>query len=148
MKPKGKKNEKVPELPAPTKASILVAKAYPAWMQKALTLLRPLVEESIKNNENKRVWPDDKVVMKTLTSDAELKANAKQLMPFIGTLKDDFASEGLDVLNLEVPFDEKQLFIAESEMLKRHLDLQVIEVNYDDTVTKCQPGKPFVTFSS
>jgi len=148
MKPKGKKNEKVPELPAPTKASILVARAYPAWMQKALTLLRPLVEESIKNNEGKRVWPDDKVVMKTLTSDAELKPNAKQLMPFIGTLKDDFAAEGLDVLNLEVPFDEKQLMVAETEMLKRHLDLQAIEVNYDETVTKCQPGKPYVTFSS
>jgi len=147
MNPKAKKGEKPIALPAPIKASILVAKSYPAWMQKTLMLLRPLVEESMKDPNAKNGWPADKLIMSKLTADAELKGNTKQLMQFVGTLKEDFTTEGISALNLSVPFDEKDLFTAEAELVKRNLDLKELEVNYDDTVTKCQPGKPFVTFS-
>jgi len=138
MKPKGKKNENI-ELPPPTKATIMVAKSYPPWMQKAISIVAPLV----KNNN---VWPDDKEYSKILQTDPEIKKMMKQVMGFLSVLKEEFQTKGASVLNLELAFDEKQLLIAEIEMLKRALELKDIQVEYSEDSTKCQPGKPFVTF--
>jgi len=147
MNPKIKKGEKRVEVKPPTKASILVAKSYPSWMQKTLTILGPLVQKS-NNDNNTKLWPDDKQVLKCLSSDEELKKLMKQVMPFVGSIKEEFATKGMSAFNLELPFNEKSLLENTIENIRRTLDLSSIEINYDETLTKCQPGKPYLIFSS
>jgi len=147
IKPKGKKNEKEQHGPPPTKATILIAKSYPPWMSKAISIVRPIVEKTIKNNDNKNIWPEDKEIMEKLKSEDSLKPLMKQVMGFLTTSKEEFKQKGIAALNLELPFDEKQLMTSEIEMIKRGLELQTIETEFSEDFTKCQPGKPHIIFS-
>jgi leucyl-tRNA synthetase len=144
MNPKARKGEPATKLAPPTKISITVAKTYPTWMQSVLKIVAPIVES------NGNVWPDDKLIVAALkqnpATDPKDKSN-KNVMPFVATLKEEFATRGKSTLNLELPFDEKALFEGEAELIKRNLEIQSVEVSYDEAAAKCQPGKPFVSFA-
>jgi len=116
-------------------------------MSKAISIVRPIVEKTIKNNDNKNIWPEDKEIMEKLKSEDSLKPLMKQVMGFLTTSKEEFKQKGIAALNLELPFDEKQLMTSEIEMIKRGLELQTIETEFSEDFTKCQPGKPHIIFS-
>jgi leucyl-tRNA synthetase len=140
LNPKPRKGEKTVVKPAPpTKISIVVAKNYPGWMQSVLKVVAPVVEK-----ENG--WRDDKI-MAAVKENEDTKKALKNVMPFVATLKEEYATRGKSALNLELPFDEKALFEGEEALIKRSLEVQTVEVTYDETATKCQPGKPFVSFA-
>ncbi len=100
----------------------------------------------MNNNFNKNVWPDDKAINAKISADESLKNMKKQVMGFVGMLREEFQQKGIAVLNLEMSFDEKRTLEAEIDTLKRGLDIPDITVNY--TEDSAQPGKPFISFSN
>jgi hypothetical protein len=90
LKPKVKKGAKPEAVAPPTSASIVVAKAYPDWMQKTLTLLKPLIQ---KHNPigNEKAWPNEKEeVLPALKNEESLKSQMKHLMTFVAGVKVNF----------------------------------------------------------
>jgi len=131
---------------APSKATIIVAQSYPSWMEKVLILLRPFfAAENITANN----LPDDKDIIKVITSDTELKKQMKQVMAFVTTVKEDFKVSSLSTFDLKMAFDEKHFFQSQAEFLVKNLAVKEIEVQYAtaEYQDKCRPSKPFIFFS-
>lgn len=139
MKPKKKGSTE--KIPAPTKAIIQVAQAYPEWKQRILTLVKPNYETGT---------PDDKADLKLISADEESKKHIKKAMPFLAGIRDQFKAQGISALDLKLPYDEKAFLESNAEYLKSTLDVKELEIKYadEDTISKdkCSPGQPNISF--
>ncbi|WAQ98789.1 SYLC-like protein [Mya arenaria] len=91
---KGKK-----EVPAPTHATVYIAKSYPPWQHTILTTLREMYEAN-------KGFPENKQIAAALGKIADLKKYMKKTMPFVMVAKENFQKHGLAALNLTTQFDE------------------------------------------
>ena len=125
----------------------MVAKEYPEWMKTTLVLVKSFVENYNKTNNTEKQWPEEKEIMKAVSTNDSLKKNMKNVMPFIGTVKEEFLVRGYSALDLSLSFDEKQILEDHLDLFKRSLDIENIEISYDETSAKSRPGNPYTVFS-
>jgi len=121
MKPrKGKESEKITP---PTKSTVSVAPHYPEWKQRVLKLVKPFFESGEL---------DDKVILKTLTGDDEVKKNVKKAMPFVASIKESHKLHGMSALDLKLPFDEKEFLLSNLEFIKKSIEMKELEIQLAD----------------
>jgi len=156
MKPKKSKDNKAAAVPAPTKAILYVASAYPEWKQKVLTFVKPMFEAGAfdsladEKEEKAKEKENSKKIMDFAASDAEIKKHTKKLMPFVAQTKDSYKLQGKSVLDLKLSFDEKEYLSNNVGFLKRSLeipDVQVADADEDMLAKeRCSPGQPLIIF--
>ncbi|KAH3839433.1 leucine--tRNA ligase, cytoplasmic-like [Dreissena polymorpha] len=137
---KGKK-----EVPAPTHATVYIARSYPPWQNTILTTLRTMYDTS-------NGFPDNKAIADALGGKTELKKYMKKAMPFVMVAKENFSKHGLAALNLTMEYDEKEVMTTNIKYLTNTLELERVDVCFaeeadgDKVKEECCPGKPFITF--
>jgi hypothetical protein len=109
---------------APTKVKILVARAYPLWMQETLDIVSNLVVGE---------WPLDSQIVPLLMKNELCKKHRKNLMGFVAEVKKNYLSKGSVALSKEWQSNDKQLFEDNLPMLKKFLSVEEIEVLYNDS---------------
>jgi len=140
LKPKAKKGAPPEVIAPPTKLTFTVAKKYPEWMEKTLIAVRPVFQAAKDQAVN------DKEITDILKSSPELSPMLKKIMPFIASIKADFAKRGLEALQLKTPFDEHEFITSNSEYIKKELQLKEVEVQFSED-EKSTPGNPHSTYS-
>lgn len=127
----------------PTTAIISVAVGYSKWQEKVLTLSKSFFPSDKDGNV------DEKGLTQTLQRDPEIKEIMKQAMHFIASIKEDFKKQGKSALNLQLPFDEKNLIEENSDFIKESLELKKLEVSIFDSQdgkSKIKPGSPSIQY--
>ncbi|PRP83020.1 leucyl-tRNA synthetase, cytoplasmic-like [Planoprotostelium fungivorum] len=140
MKPKAKKGETPVAVAAPELLTIHVARGFPSWKRKTIDLVTSFYQKS----EGGVV--DDKELLKTLNTQADLKKDSKKVMPFAAELKKRYAASGLDGLKVELSFDEKKFLDEQKEYLKNKLPIANVNIEHTDD-EKAGPGEPLTIFS-
>lgn len=137
---KGKK-----EVPAPTHATIFIAKSYPPWQNTILTTLRSMFNES-------EGFPDNKKIATALGKIPDLKKYTKKVMPFVMVAKENFEKHGVAALNLTTEYDEFAVMTTNLKYMTNTLEMEGVDVKFseeaegDKVKDDCCPGKPFITF--
>lgn len=86
-------------------------------------------------------------VTAAVRADEHLKVLMKKVMPFVATVQEEFAADGMSAFDVRTPFDEKETLERNVDYLKRVLELGEIIVQVatdEETKQKCSPGKPFI----
>jgi len=138
------------------KLTIYVALKYPEYQEKTLNLMRPFFEEALRkpgnsnDSSNKTIPIDDKQFIRLIAEDSFLKKMMKKVMPFVGEIKRNFQERGMSVFDIQLPFDEKELLLANLTMIKESLTVNEVEIVYanEEEGQKCSPGIPLLVFHS
>jgi len=138
---KPRKGKSAAQVTPPVKASIMVAKSYPEWMEKAVQLLKPLFA-AVKAPQ----LPNDKELVATLSANPEIKQKMKQVMSFVAVIKEEWKTKGMAALELKLSFDEKQFLESVTPQILKALELKEIEITYTEDTEKSKPGKPYIQF--
>ncbi|XP_052794982.1 leucine--tRNA ligase, cytoplasmic-like [Mya arenaria] len=139
---KGKK-----EVPAPTHATVYIAKSYPPWQHTILTTLREMYEAN-------KGFPENKQIAAALGKIADLKKYMKKTMPFVMVAKENFQKHGLAALNLTTQFDEMVAMTTNLKYITNTLELEGVDIRLaeeakeDKVKEDCCPGKPFIAFTT
>jgi len=133
MRPK-----KGPNKDSPSKLVVLVAKQYPSWMRNSLEIMKKEL------TKNPKLTVQD--IAKILSSDPVLNKHMKKIVVFVMDAWNDFQSRGISALNLQLPFDEKELIEKYKEVISNELQIQNFEIKHTDS-DDVLPLKPHPTFS-
>eukprot|EP00301_Raphidiophrys_heterophryoidea_P022998 c7009_g1_i1.p1 GENE.c7009_g1_i1~~c7009_g1_i1.p1 ORF type:complete len:1146 (+),score=341.15 c7009_g1_i1:104-3541(+) len=116
-----KNPKKGPKL-EPTEVTIYVAKEYPDWQFKTLTVLKNLYKE------NNNVVPGKDQYLSHFTEDAALKSQIKKIMAFASFVLEKAAVKGEKALETTVPFNEIEILRMNLGYLSSTLDGVVVTV--------------------
>ncbi|XP_067663552.1 leucine--tRNA ligase, cytoplasmic-like [Haliotis asinina] len=136
---KGKKGP-----PAPSQATVWVAKTFPPWQSAVLTKLKEL-------HKPETGLPENKLIATELKDRPELKKYMKKLMPFVQLVKENFAKQGMKALALTMDYDETEILKTNLKYLTYTLELEKIDIKFSEDADEkvqqdCCPGKPFITY--
>ncbi|XP_046369849.2 leucine--tRNA ligase, cytoplasmic-like [Haliotis rufescens] len=136
------KGKKAP--PAPSQATVWIAKTFPPWQSAVLTKLKEL-------HKPETGLPENKVIATELKDRPELKKYMKKLMPFVQLVKENFAKQGMKALALTMDYDETEILKTSLKYLTYTLELERIDIRFSEDANEkvqqdCCPGKPFITY--
>ncbi|KAL7258615.1 hypothetical protein ACSBR1_004686 [Camellia fascicularis] len=106
---------------------IFVNEQYDGWKRECLNILR-----SKFDNATCSFAPHQEIVKALQESEIGQEANFKQIqklcMPFLKFKKDEVIDVGVQALDLRLPFGEKAVLEENSELVKRQLGLERLEI--------------------
>ncbi|GMP62036.1 hypothetical protein CsSME_00024290 [Camellia sinensis var. sinensis] len=106
---------------------IFVNEQYDGWKRECLNILR-----SKFDNATCSFAPHQEIVKALQESEIGREANFKQIqklcMPFLKFKKDEVIDVGVQALDLRLPFGEKAVLEENSELVKRQLGLERLEI--------------------
>ncbi|KAI8022552.1 Leucine--tRNA ligase, cytoplasmic [Camellia lanceoleosa] len=106
---------------------IFVNEQYDGWKRECLNILR-----SKFDNATCSFAPHQEIVKALQESEIGREANFKQIqklcMPFLKFKKDEVIDVGVQALDLSLPFGEKAVLEENSELVKRQLGLERLEI--------------------
>lgn len=129
------------------KATIFVAKNFPAWQESICKVLQRLFIEC------NGVLPDNKIISKQLAACESLKKHMKKAMPFAEFRKQIFTKIGEKAFDSALPFDEMQILEDNLPFLTSSLEIDEIiiksSLESDDPriFEDCCPSNPAIKFS-
>ena len=130
--------------PAPTHATVYVAKHYPAWQATVLDTLRDMY------SGDPATPVDNKTVSVQLGKNADLKKYMKKVMPFVAYMKEKVASSGLSVLDTSLSWDEMKVLQDNMSYIVSTLGLEGVDLasasDLGDKGEECRPGAPMISF--
>eukprot|EP00252_Welwitschia_mirabilis_P016916 TRINITY_DN37672_c0_g1_i1.p1 TRINITY_DN37672_c0_g1~~TRINITY_DN37672_c0_g1_i1.p1 ORF type:complete len:1138 (+),score=208.54 TRINITY_DN37672_c0_g1_i1:127-3540(+) len=111
----------------PTVCLVYVAEKYEGWKEECLKILQE------KYDQTKHTFAPDKEILEALKESsigqsADFKQILKQCMPFLKFKKDETLTVGPQVLDVKLPFDEIQVLQENSDLIKRQLGLETLEL--------------------
>eukprot|EP00127_Corallochytrium_limacisporum_P006434 Clim_evm24s227 gene=Clim_evmTU24s227 len=131
-----------------TKATIYVAKTYPAWQQTTLTVIKKMY------SENGNTFPDPKSVLPHIKESDEVKKHMKKAMPFVAYIRGLVQGEmGPKAMDLVLTFDEFDVLGFMKSYITEQLGGLEVEFLDADTVTDektrdmISPGNPVAFYS-
>ncbi|PKA48447.1 leucyl-tRNA synthetase [Apostasia shenzhenica] len=119
---------------------IYVNEQYDGWKEECLRILQR------KCDKEKGSFPPDQEILEELKSspmgkDANFKQIQKLCMPFLKFKKDEVESVGIHALDLKLPFGEIEVLQENSDLIKRQLGLEYVEVlSATDEVARRKAG--------
>ncbi|XAR57498.1 Leucine--tRNA ligase [Bertholletia excelsa] len=106
---------------------IYVNEQYDGWKKECLNILRSKFDSATQ-----RFAPDQEIVQALQQSPIGQEANFKQIqklcMPFLRFKKDEVIAVGVQALDLKLPFGEMEVLKENSELIKRQLGLERLEI--------------------
>lgn len=143
MTPKSKgKGDKIER---PNFATIYVAKIFPEWQGKVISILQELYREYNSN------LPDNSVINKKLLTHEDLKKRKNKPMSFVEARKKLVLTQGERALSQTAPFDEVHVLTGNLDYLKSTLNLMQIEIKSSDEGDEkireeCCPMEPIIVY--
>ncbi|PSS36360.1 Leucine--tRNA ligase [Actinidia chinensis var. chinensis] len=111
----------------PTVSLVFVNEQYDGWKKECLNILR-----SKFDSVTRTFVPDPEIVealrQSPIGQDANFKQTQKQCMPFLRFKKDEVMAVGVQALDLRLPFGEMAVLEENSELIKRQLGLERLEI--------------------
>lgn len=141
--PKGK--GKVEKVERPNFATIYVARKFPEWQAKVISILHELYQEHKSN------LPDNSVINKRILAHEDLKKRKNKPMSFAEARKKLLLTQGERALSQTAPFDEINVLNNNLEYLKSTLNIESLTIkssdDADDKVKEeCCPMEPVIVF--
>lgn len=111
----------------PTKGLIFVNEQYDGWKKECLLILQRNFE-----SVSSTFAPDQQIISELQKSPVGQQGNFKQVqklcMPFLRFKKDEVMAVGVQALDLKLPFGEIEVLALNSDLIKRQLGLEHVEI--------------------
>ncbi|KAL4195499.1 hypothetical protein AMTRI_Chr05g64990 [Amborella trichopoda] len=128
----------------PTIGLIYVAERYEGWKEECLRILQSKFDQVSLS-----FAPDEEILSALKTSPVGQIENFKQTqklcMPFLRYKKGEAQTVGIQALDLELPFREVEVLHENSELIKRQLGLDHVEVLSASDEASCSRAGPHVS---
>ncbi|EHA8588368.1 leucine--tRNA ligase, cytoplasmic [Cocos nucifera] len=123
---------------------IYVSEQYDGWKEECLRILRT------KFDSAKGSFAPDQEILEALRGsavgkDANFKNILKLCMPFLKFKKDEVRLVGLQALDLKLPFGEIEVLQENSDLIKRQLGLELVEVLSASDDAACSKAGPHIS---
>ncbi|KAM3284485.1 leucine-tRNA ligase, cytoplasmic [Capsicum chacoense] len=124
----------------PTVVLIYVDEQYGGWKKECLEILQRKFDTSTSS-----FAPDKEILSELQKSDVAQQGNFKQIqklcMPFLRFKKDEVLTVGVQALDLRLPFGEIEVLEKNSDLIKRQLGLERLEIlsMIDDALERAGP---------
>ncbi|KAL6960297.1 leucine--tRNA ligase [Sarracenia purpurea var. burkii] len=111
----------------PTVGLMFVNEEYDGWKRECLTILKSMFDSATRS------FPHDQEIVEVLQKSAiGQESNFRQIqklcMPFLRFKKDEVNAVGVQALDLRLPFGEMEVLEENSELVKRQLGLERLEI--------------------
>ncbi|XP_074598670.1 leucyl-tRNA synthetase isoform X2 [Brevipalpus obovatus] len=142
-----KSKGKGPKIDRASHATIYVAKKFPEWQAKVISILHELYTEHGSN------LPDNSVINKHILAHDDLKKRKNKPMSFAEARKKMLLTQGDQVLSQTAPFDEMTLLSDNLQYLINTLGVDNIELKSSDCADEkvreeCCPMEPVIVFEN
>ncbi|KAJ8618687.1 hypothetical protein MRB53_014873 [Persea americana] len=107
----------------PTVGIIYVNEQYDGWKEMCLKILQSKYDAASRS-----FAPDQEIVAMVKESITNFKEIQKNCMPFLKFKKDEALSVGPHALDLKLPFGEVEVLKENTDLIKRQLELEHVEV--------------------
>lgn len=124
----------------PSVGLIYVDEQYSGWKRECLEILQRKFDTSTGS-----FAPDKEILAELQKSDIGQQGNFKQIqklcMPFLRFKKDEVVAVGVQALDLKLPFGEIEVLEKNSDLIKRQLGLETLEIlsMTDDALERAGP---------
>ena len=141
------KPKKGPKQPAPSSATIIVARRYPAWHEAAIKNLEALYNRA-------QAMPEQSELLTALKADSAIEdKDLKNAMAVARALSAEHPTRGAEVFSLTLPWDELALLQETSTYLAKSIPVPAVNFVFSDDASVANeknltatPGNPGITF--
>lgn len=125
----------------PKTALVIVNEQYDGWKKECLTILQRNFDSVTRS-----FAPDQEIISELQRSSIGQEANFKQIqklcMPFLRFKKDEVMAVGIQALDLKLPFGEIEVLRTNSDLIRRQLGLdnvQILSAEDPDVIQRAGP---------